>query len=127
MANAHPLKLISSSGIDQTATEPLMLWQELDSLRHDITSIRSEITSFTLRRADGKEVNAAALGTSDRAAKLLMSTIEGRESLLMRIVSAFSTARVEVKQLHVELNEMYNDARREDALRRGIIPFAGGD
>ena len=36
-------------------------------------------------------------------------------------------ARVELATINREFNELRNDARRADALRRGIFPFAGGD
>ena len=123
---ADDKSLIGSSGIDHTAIiEPFV--QEIDSLLHDITSIHSKITSFTLRLDGEEEIDAEALELSDQSAKLLMSTIEGRASHLMQMASSISAkARAEAARAGAELNEMHNDARREDAMRRGIIPFAGG-
>ena len=108
--------LISSSGVDHG---PFL--QEFDALHRDLTSIRSAMTSFSSRREDGEEFDAASLVESDQSVKRLMSTFEGHASRLMQIAKAISAeARLEAFRAHAE-------ARREDAIRRGIIPFAGGD
>jgi hypothetical protein len=52
--------LISSSEIELISVINPFL-KELDSLRHDITSIHSRITSFTSRLEDGEEIDTAAL------------------------------------------------------------------
>ena len=102
--------------------------QELDSLRHDITLIHSDITSLTVRLDDGADIDAEALEALDQSAKLLLSTIDGCTSLTEETASPIVTeARVEVSRINKELIEIRNDTRRADALRRGIIPFAGGD
>ena len=119
--------LIGSSGIKLTSImNPFQ--QELDSLHHDILTIRSEVTSLTVRLDDDEEIDTEALEALDQSAKLLLSTIDGCVSLTVEKASAIiAEARVEMARINMELNEIRNDARRADALRRGIIPFAGGD
>jgi hypothetical protein len=118
--------LISSSDIElSTVINPFL--KELDSLRHDITLICSEITSLTVLLDDEEEIDAEALEALDQSAKLLLSTIDGCASLTVEMASTIITeARVEVSRINMELIEIRNDVRRADALRRGIIPFAGG-
>jgi hypothetical protein len=119
--------LISSSGVDHSAVIGPFL-QEFDALHRDLTSIRSAMTSFSSRREDGEEFDAASLVESDQSVKRLMSTIDGHASRLMQMAKAISAeARGEAVRAHAEFNEMHSDERRADALRRGIIPFAGGD
>jgi hypothetical protein len=132
MADAKPLT--SSSGIDYTSIiNPFM--QELSALRRDIESIRTDMTLFKLRLAVGDEIDLEALAASDQSAKLLSAAIEGRASLTMKMASAISAiagdisteTRAHLQQITEEFTEIRNDARRADALRRGVIPFAGGE
>ncbi len=118
--------LISSSESKLTSVmNPFQ--KELDSLRHDITLICSEIASLTVLLDDEEEIDAEALEALDQSAKLLLSTIDGCTSLREELTSTVITeARVEVSRIIMELIEIRNDVRRADALRRGIIPFAGG-
>ena len=127
MKIADDKPLIGSVEMNHTAfIEPLM--QELGALRHDLTSLRSDMTSLTVRLNDGEEFDAAALAASDQSAKLISSSVEGRLSLLVQMADAIKAeARKELERINKEFNEIRNDERRADALRRGIIPFAGGD
>ena len=120
--------LISSSGIKQTAIiEPLMLWQELGELQRDIILLRGEVSFFARQREEDEEIDTASLVESDQSVKRHMSTINDRSSLLTQMLSAIcAEARAEAVRARGEFYEMHSDARREDALRRGIIPFAGG-
>jgi len=118
--------LIGSAGMDQSAGIEQLI-QELGALRRDLTSIRSATTSFTERLNDGEEFDSAALEASDQSSKHILSSIEERVSLMIQMVNAISAeARAEAGRSRAELIEMHNDERRADALRRGIIPFAGG-
>ena len=105
--------------------------KEMNAVRGDITSIRSEITSYL----EGSR-STASLVSANQTAKLLLLASEGRASLLTHMASSVSAiasaisaeAQEVVVRVRAELedSEMHRDARRADALRRGIIPFAGG-
>ena len=124
--------LISSEENKFTSlTESLL--RELDSLRHDMALIRSDMSSLTVRLDDGVDIlnDAAALVAVDQ------SSIEDRASRTMQLARAVSAiagaigdAETQVDfaeiKMSVELKEMRDDERRADALRRGVIPFAGG-
>ena len=117
-------KIISSEMIDEAEFRI----RTLKALIIDITSIENKITSFTERVADGEEIDEAALTASNTSATLLYSRINAHASLMMKMANDISDkAKSESARINTEFQEIRNDARRADALRRGIIPFAGGD
>ena len=134
-ASLAPKLVVLTSAASAALNNAAVISQELGALRRDIASIRTDMTTFALRLGGGDEIDAVALEASAQSAKLLSSAIEGRASLTMQMANAISDiagagtaeAREDLAKINLEFNELRNDARRADALRRGIIPFAGGE